>query len=700
MTFTDARPAAHDGLRTPHWYRTATRWTQLTFTDDDPAVLDVDFWIDVMRRSRSNALCLSAGGYMAFYPTRIPYHHRSAHLGDTDPFGALVDGARRLGMHVMARVDPHAVHQDAADAHPEWLARDAHGDPIPHASMPGLWWTDPFSTYHREFTTEVALEIVREYDVDAVFANRWEGHRGVSYTEETARRFLADSGHRLPREDDPDDPAWPAWTAWQSRRLSELVVLWDDAVRAVRPHVRFIPNRGANLTRDLVPELVGDRYPMFFVDKQGRSGTEAAWEPGRIAKRARGLHPERPVALITSVGPEDHEKRWKDSVADPHETASLVIDGFAQGARPWFTKFKAECFDTRWVAPVVEAFRLHERCEPVLGRLRHTAEVLLLDSRANSGGHRGHEDGVYQALLEARIPFEYIADDALTADRLAEVRVLVLPACPELSADHVRVIEEYVAGGGSVVAAFDSGLTRDGTTIALGDLLGVRLVQGVRGPVKNKYMTIEADHPVAAGYDGTRRIVAGTRVLDVEAAPGAEVVFRFVPDYPDLPMEEVYPRPGDATPAVVAREHPSGGRTVHLAFDAGEVYWESLQSDHGRLLANAVRWALGDEPERVRVDGAGLVDIALLDGDDELAVAVVNLTNPMAMRGQQHELLPLADQEVLVRLPEGAEDVRARLLVDGRTAPVTVTGGTARVHLDRIDRIEVVHLEWRSPTSR
>src|SRR5690625_4888088 len=99
VTLTHAQPGEVRGLRTPDWYRGATRWTQLTFTDDDPATLDVDFWIDVMRRSASNALCLSAGGYMAFYPTQIQWHHRSAFLGETDPFGALVEGARSLGMH-------------------------------------------------------------------------------------------------------------------------------------------------------------------------------------------------------------------------------------------------------------------------------------------------------------------------------------------------------------------------------------------------------------------------------------------------------------------------------------------------------------------------------------------------------------------------------------------------------------------------
>ncbi|MFC7375463.1 family 10 glycosylhydrolase [Brachybacterium sp. GCM10030268] len=709
MTIDEAQPELTSAVRSPQWYLSATRWTQLTLTEDDPSALDVDFWVDVMTRTRSNALCLSAGGYMAFYPTQIPYHYRSTHLGDRDVFGELVEAARGLDMHVMARVDPHAVHAEAAQAHPEWLDHGLDGAPVEHESMPGLWWTDPMSPSHWEFTTQIAQEIVREYDVDAVFANRWEGRRRVSYNPLTRAAFLSATGQELPVETDPSDPAWPAFTAWRRRQLSELVVHWDDAVREIRPHVRFIPNRGGALTRDLESDLVEDRYPMFFVDKQGRSGLEASWTPGRVGKRARGLYPDRPVALITSVGPEDGELRWKDSVADPHETRGLVVDGFAHGALPWFTKFKGECFDTRWVQPMADAFRLHARVEQATGHLRHTAEVALLDcvDRASATpfgqGHGGgaHEDGVYQALIEARIPFEYIAEEALTAQRLRGVRVLVIPTGADLVPATVAAIEQYVADGGGLVAGYDAGLTggSDGSPgrLALGDLLGVRLTGGVRGPLKNKYMSLEAGHPLTAGYDGAQRILAGAHVLDIEALPDADVAFRFVPDYPDLPMEEVYPRPGPTPPAVVTRQHAGGGRTVHIAFDIGEVYWRALQSDHGRLIADSVTWALGRQPSRVSVNGQGLVDLAVREGEDEIAVTVVNLTDPMAMRGQRHDALPLHDQEVVLTIPDGAELGTADLVIAGGPARTEERDGRLHIPLETVDDLEVVHVTW-TPT--
>ena len=211
----------------PNWPLAATRWAQVTLAEDDPEHFDADFWLRLMRDSKSNATCISAGGYVAYYPTRLEYHYRSKYLGDTDPFGALVDGARTLGMSVMARVDPHAIHADAAAAHPEWLARDRDGNPIEHWAYPGVWLTCAFTPYHREFVTEVVREIVHEYGVDAVFANRWEGYYGISYSEDARRSFRDETGLELPADEHAE--GWTQYVAWRRHRLGELVGIWDQA---------------------------------------------------------------------------------------------------------------------------------------------------------------------------------------------------------------------------------------------------------------------------------------------------------------------------------------------------------------------------------------------------------------------------------------------------------------------------------------
>ena len=102
----------------PSWVDKPMRWAQLTLVEDDPGKFDLSFWLDYFHRTRSDAVCLSAGGCVAYYPTRVPFHHRSQWLGDRDVFGELVAGCRKLGMVVIARTDPHATYDDARQAHP------------------------------------------------------------------------------------------------------------------------------------------------------------------------------------------------------------------------------------------------------------------------------------------------------------------------------------------------------------------------------------------------------------------------------------------------------------------------------------------------------------------------------------------------------------------------------------------------------
>src|SRR5215510_5452892 len=58
-------------ILTPSWVRRPMRWAQLTLVEDDPGKFDPKFWLDYFKRSRSDAVCLSAGGCVAYYPTAV-----------------------------------------------------------------------------------------------------------------------------------------------------------------------------------------------------------------------------------------------------------------------------------------------------------------------------------------------------------------------------------------------------------------------------------------------------------------------------------------------------------------------------------------------------------------------------------------------------------------------------------------------------
>src|SRR5262249_51129763 len=111
----------------PSWVDKPMRWAQLTLVENDPANFNLSFWLDYFRRVSADAVCLSGGGCVAYYPTEIPFHHRSRWLSDRDVLGELITGCRKLGMVVIVRTDPHATYDDVEAAHPDWIAVDATG---------------------------------------------------------------------------------------------------------------------------------------------------------------------------------------------------------------------------------------------------------------------------------------------------------------------------------------------------------------------------------------------------------------------------------------------------------------------------------------------------------------------------------------------------------------------------------------------
>lgn len=699
----DGKPQQSHHLRTQDWYKSATRWTQLTLAEDDPVKFDPDFWIDVFKNTQSNATCLSAGGYIAYYPSKVPLHYVSKFIGDTDPFGALVEGARKLDMHVMARVDPHAIHQDAADAHPEWIAVDKNGEKRRHWAFPDVWVTCAYGDYNNEFMPEIVKEITRDYDIDAVFANRWQGH-GVCYCDSCKTRFKAATGNEIPLAADANDPVWQSWAAWRRSVLTKMVVKWDNEVKAIKPHASFIPNMSGASLMEFDLSLIQKHCPFLVVDDQGRRGTEPIWMAGRNGKRMRATFPDRPVVLITSIGPEEAH-RWKDSVTTGPEMEAWITNGAVHGLLPWFTKFNGVVPDTRWVQPVSDAFDMHARLEPVLADMKPTSEIALIDP-ATTLRHWAPEDrhaaeaddcGFYQALVEAKLPFEFLSDQVMTLEALDRFKLVILANATCLSDEQCTALTDYVARGGSVIAANETA-TRDenGTPrsgLGLASVLGATITRPVRGPIKNTYVAFSGDSWLSRGFEGANRVIGGTHMLGVEPSSDAETPLLFVPDFPDLPMEEVYPREDPKGAALITRTHASGGRTAYIPWNIGKIFWEVLAADHARLIANTVQWAL-ETPSRISIEGNAVLDVALRENEAGLALVMMNLSNPMMMKGPIRARFPVGPQTVSIAVPEGKVAAAAHLLVAEKDVPFETDGDRVVIKVPKIDLMEVVHLSW------
>jgi hypothetical protein len=224
---------------------------------------------------------------------------------------------------------------------------------------------------------KIVREVCERYDIDAIFANRWAG-QGICYCEFCKTTFKADTGRDVPQKADPNDAGWLAYTDWRRKLLTAQIGKWNDVVKSVRPHARYIPNMGVDATLELDLDFVKQTAPILFVDHQGRSDVTAPWSNGRNAKRLRGGLGEWPLGGITGICPGDRH-RWKDGVHAPAEMQMWLTAGAGQGLRPWYTKFNGTVPDDRWVDPLVEFYTQHARIEPSLAGTVPWAEIAVLD---------------------------------------------------------------------------------------------------------------------------------------------------------------------------------------------------------------------------------------------------------------------------------------------------------------------------------
>ena len=300
----------------------------------------------------ADAATLSAGGIVAYYPTEVPLHHRSAWLASSDPFGTLVAGCRAMGMRVVARTDPHAAREDVRAAHPDWISRTADGEPRRHWANPELWVTCALGPYNFELMDQIHREIVTKYKVDGIFANRWAPQGGDCHCVHCQKNFKDATGMDLPRTTDRRDPVRRAFVAWRKTRLTELWKRWDATVRAANPDASFIPNGPPDL------KTAGELAAIQFTDNQARRGLTPPWNNGRRAKEYRSVMGRRPIGGIFSVGLEE-AYRWKDSVQSEPEIRLWVAEGTANGMRPWVTKFSGVLYDRRWLPMVERIYQWH-----------------------------------------------------------------------------------------------------------------------------------------------------------------------------------------------------------------------------------------------------------------------------------------------------------------------------------------------------
>ena len=113
-------------------------------------------------------------------------------------------------------------------------------------------------------------------------------------------------------------------------------------------------------------------------------------------------------------------------------------------------------------------------------------------------------------------------------------------------------------------------------------------------------------------------------------------------------------------------------------------------SDHNLLR----RAALFAEAPPVSVRGPGVIDLSIWTQSDSMTVHLVNLTNPMMMKGPVREIIPVPGQQVRIRIPTGRRIAKVHLLVAKMAVPYRRENDAIELEVPSVGLHEVIAIDF------
>jgi hypothetical protein len=326
----------------------------------------------------------------------------------------------------------------------------------------------------------------------------------------------------------------------------------------------------------------------------------------------------------------------------------------ASGMTPWFHWPGGKPQDLRWREPGRKFFQWIARNEQHFTNEASLANIGVVFSQKTNAFYKvpgtgdvtDYLQGMYQVVLQGRIPFDFVHKDDLGPGGLAKYKAIILANIAMLSDQQCQDLREYVSRGGSLLATFETGFYQQygspRSECGLSDLFGIRKAGELVGPNGNSgYARIERKRPILEGFSDTTLLPFAQHYVPLQ--PISDPVLTVLPPFPAFPPEMVYPRTTHTDqPAVVLTERGAS----RLAFFPGDIdspYWKSQNPDLSRMLLNAIRWICPQMP--VSVSGNGMAEVFAWKTKAGLALHVLNYGNPEMLRGWFTEPYPLGPRK-------------------------------------------------------
>jgi hypothetical protein len=725
-------PLCSAAAATNEWWQQPVRMLRVDEVPDFTLVKQMD--LEAVARSRKEVwgincewLLGSFGwegkGHLTSFKT--PLFDQWPGLGDFDYLRAYTPHAHKYGIHVIAYLNMHWFTYEFADQHPGWEQLTSSGKAYGRQNpLYGKGTTFCPNSPWREWAFSLMREAMKT-GIDGVFLDGPVIFADCCSCPACQRLFREKYGQAIPAED-WNNPVWRQFLAFREDSLARFLADAQQAVRSVNPAGVVFLNAGSwhpggwRVARDI--QKVGP-YQNF-------NGAEAFFHHGvpssvyeclLTAKylRAGG----NPAVVFTHY----MNGSWHYRLLEPNEMLVGLAQTVSAGANPWLAFIHSSLQSQPEAAKPVQA--LFDSLEANRAHYTDTesaADVALLFSTTTGRNYLSRSEslqyasgpgkeenlvfsretkqignlsarkaaceqmleaayqGYFEMLTREHVPFDIVLDQDLTKEKLGRYKLLVLPDSACLSPAAAKVIQDFVAGGGRLLASFEAGFYNDQgqPSAALLPLLGIAALDGAFPVVSgDNYLEVMTNH---WGLPTGTLLERGPRALKVQAREGVETLAQF-----QNPMERPYePLQGLSPFPAALRSRFGQGRVIYFPEAMGVFYAQLRMPTVETRLAGAVNELLG--PPTVELSAPKTVSLEVFrhKGSSSLVLHLVNNTTDSQPATQ---VLPVSD--LTLRLKSNQAPARVQALRENQSLQSTYTNGVTEIKVPKLALYEVIVVE-------
>ena len=430
----------------PWWKSNRLRVIQVNLPDYEAATLVPDSLVEDLVNYSANTVIINAGGIMAFYPTKLPFHYINPYMKPS-MLGDVITRCHKKNIKVIVRFDFSRVHESIFKAHPDWCYISPSGERVINTNMYAVAINGPYVQQH---AFDIIQEVLDLYPIDGIFLNMpgyqtrnaYEGkYYGIDQNAYDKEAFMTYSGERLPVKEDNDDPVYRKYVSFKKYSVEE----WSKRLYEL---VHRKSNQVAICT-------YSDKY-VDIIRHEAQTNSLPYW-PYTSSDNVNNAVNSYPDHIISNASIQQISFQSRYNAIEPEEISIRLYENIANGSGLDLSLMgdMRGYEDERNYDAIKKIYGFHKRNEKWFGNYSSVAKIAVIAPGSWPSGEPMQEyRGIQLMLKEAHIQYDIIEDAQVSnlESKVAGYKMIIVPDITYLGKAGTDILKRACAKGAALLA--------------------------------------------------------------------------------------------------------------------------------------------------------------------------------------------------------------------------------------------------------